>query len=260
MHILKKYDDALMLVLPSDHLIKQKTLFRKTLQNALQVAEENSNLVTIGITPDYPETGYGYIRFDEENSLGQAYKAAQFVEKPDLETAKMYVENGLYLWNSGMFVWKVSSILDKMERLMPETYQALVTIKQAFGTAQEESVLRDEFMKMRSMSVDYGILEHADDIYTVPGSFGWDDVGSWLAMERINPTNEFGNVMQGNLITVDTKNCILQGGEKLIATVGVQNLIVVDTPDAILICQKENAEDIKRVLENLRICDRNEYV
>jgi len=154
----------------------------------------------------------------------------------------------------------VSSILDKMERLMPETYQALVTIKQAFGTAQAESVLRDEFMKMRSMSVDYGILEHADDIYTVPGSFGWDDVGSWLAMERINPTNEFGNVMQGNLITVDTKNCILQGGEKLIATVGVQNLIVVDTPDAILICQKENAEDIKRVLENLRICDRNEYV
>jgi len=154
----------------------------------------------------------------------------------------------------------VSSILDKMERLMPETYQALVNIKQAFGTAQEESVLRDEFMKMRSMSVDYGILEHADDIYTVPGSFGWDDVGSWLAMERINPTNEFGNVMQGNLITVDTKNCILQGGEKLIATVGVQNLIVVDTPDAILICQKENAEDIKRVLENLRICDRNEYI
>jgi len=260
MHILKKYDDALMLVLPSDHLIKQKTLFRKTLQNALQVAEQNSNLVTIGITPDYPETGYGYIRFDEENSLGQAYKAAQFVEKPDLDTAKMYVENGQYLWNSGMFVWKVRSILDKMERLMPETYQALVAIKQAFGTAQEESVLRDEFMKMRSMSVDYGILEHADDIYTVPGSFGWDDVGSWLAMERINPTNEFGNVMQGNLITVDTKNCILQGGEKLIATVGVQNLIVVDTPDAILICQKENAEDIKRVLENLRICDRNEYI
>lgn len=260
MHILKKYDDALMLVLPSDHLIKQKTLFRRTLQNALQVADENSNLVTIGITPDYPETGYGYIRFDENVSLGQAYKAAQFVEKPDLETAKTYFESGQYLWNSGMFVWKVSSILDKMEHLMPETYQALVNIRQAFGTAQEEGVLKEEFMKMRSMSVDYGILEHADDIYTVPGSFGWDDVGSWLAMERINPTNEFGNVMHGNLITVDTKNCILQGGEKLIATVGVQNLIVVDTPDAILICQKENAEDIKKVLENLRICDRTEYI
>lgn len=260
MHVLKKYDDALMLVLPSDHLIKQITLFHKTLQNALQIAEENNNLVTIGITPDYPETGYGYIRFDEEISLGQAYKVAQFVEKPDLETAKMYVKNGQYLWNSGMFVWKVRSILDKMEHLMPETYQALVNISQAFGTEQEQSVLQDEFMKIHSMSVDYGILEHADDIYTVPGSFGWDDVGSWLAMERINPTNEFGNVMQGNLITVDTKNCILQGGRKLIATVGVQNLIVVDTPDAILICQKENAEDIKRVLEIIRICDRNEYI
>jgi mannose-1-phosphate guanylyltransferase len=209
---------------------------------------------------DYPETGYGYIRFNEEISLGQAYKAAKFVEKPDLETAKMYFESGQYLWNSGMFVWKVSSILNKMAQLMPEMYQALENISKAFGTEAEESVLQDEFFRMRSMSVDYGILEHAEDIYTVPGSFGWDDVGSWLAMERINPTNEFGNVMHGNLITVDTKNCILQGGEKLIATVGVQNLIVVDTPDAILICQKENAEDIKKVLENLRICDRTEYI
>lgn len=259
-HILKKYDDAMMLVLPSDHLIKQKTLFLKTLRNASQVAEENGNLVTIGITPDYPETGYGYIRFDEEGSIGQAYKAAQFVEKPDLETAKVYFESGQYLWNSGMFVWKVSSILEKMEHLMPETYQGLKNIQQAFGTEKEESVLKDEFSKMRSISIDYGILEHADDIYTVPGSFGWDDVGSWLAMERINPTNEFGCVTSGNLVMVNTKNCILQGGEKLIATVGVQNLIVVDTPDAILICHKENAEDIKKVLENLRICNRNEYI
>ena len=260
MHILKKYDDALMLVLPSDHLIKQKTLFVQSLRNACQVADENGNLVTIGITPDYPETGYGYIRFDEETSLGQAYRADKFVEKPDLDTAKMYFESGQYLWNSGMFVWKVSSILEKMQQHMPETYAGLRRIQQAFGTAQEESVLQEEFTKMRSMSIDYGILEHADDIYTIPGTFGWDDVGSWLALERINPTNEFGNVMNGNLITVDTQNCILQGGTKLIATVGVQNLIIVDTPDAILICQKENAEDIKKVLENLRICDRKEYI
>ncbi len=152
MHILKKYEDALMLVLPSDHLIKQKTLFRKTLQSALEVAEENSNLVTIGIMPDYPETGYGYIRFNEEISQGQAYKAVKFVEKPDLETAKMYVESGQYLWNSGMFIWKVSSILDKMARLMQETSQASDHIRQAFGTEQEESVLNDEFGKMPPMS------------------------------------------------------------------------------------------------------------
>ena len=260
MHIKAKYDDAMMIVLPSDHLIKQKTLFLKTLRNACEVAEMNSNLVTIGITPDYPETGYGYICYDENVSVGQAYKVAQFVEKPDLETAKSYLESGQYLWNSGMFIWKLSSILDKMEHLMPEMYQGLVTIKDAIGSEQEHSVLAGEFAKMRSISIDYGILEHADDIYTVPGSFGWDDVGSWLAMERINPTNEYGNVLSGNLITINTKNCIVQGGEKLIAMVGLEDLIVVDTQDAILICQKGNAEDIKKVLENLRICNRTEYI
>ncbi|MEN6634633.1 MAG: mannose-1-phosphate guanylyltransferase [Clostridiaceae bacterium] len=260
MHISTKYDDAMMIVLPSDHLIKQKTLFLKTLRNACQVAEENSNLVTIGITPDYPETGYGYICYDEAVSIGQSYKVAQFVEKPDLETAKSYLESGQYLWNSGMFIWKVSSILEKMEQLMPEMYAGLVANKDAIGTEHVNSVLANEFAMMRSISIDYGILEHADDIYTVPSSFGWDDVGSWLALARINPTNEYGNVLMGNLIAVDTKNCIVQGGDKLIATVGVQNLIVVDTPDAILICQKENAEDIKKVLENLRICNRIEYI
>ncbi len=258
-HMLKKYDDAMMIVLPSDHLIKQKTFFLKTLRNACQV-RENSNLVTIGITPEYPETGYGYIRFDETNSLGQAYKVAEFKEKPDLDTAKSYLASGQYLWNSGMFVWKLSSILEKMEKLMPETYLGLVKIREAIGAEEEGSVLQAEFQKMRSISIDYGILEHADDIYTVPGSFGWDDVGSWLALARINPTNEYGNVLSGNLITIDTKNSIIQGGDKLIATVGVQNLIVVDTPDAILICQKGNAEDIKKVLENLRICNRIEYI
>lgn len=260
MHILTKYEDAMMIVLPSDHLIKQKTLFLKTLRNACEVAEKNSNLVTIGITPDYPETGYGYINYDETGSLGQAYKVAQFVEKPNLETAKSYLESGQYLWNSGMFVWKVSSILQKMKHLMPQMYEGLMTIKDAIGTEQEHGVLAEEFAKMRSISIDYGILEHTDDIYTVPSSFGWDDVGSWLALARINPTNEYGNVLLGNLISVNTKNCIVQGGEKLIATVGVQNLIIVDTPDAILICQKENADDIKKVLENLRICNRVEYI
>lgn len=259
-HMQKKYEDAMMIVLPSDHLIKQKTLFLKSLRNACQVAEENSNLVTIGITPEYPETGYGYIRFDEVNSLGQAFQVAEFKEKPDLDTAKSYLASGQYLWNSGMFVWKVSSILEKIEQLMPELFAGLMNIQQAIGTEQELSVLEAEFTKTRSISIDYGILEHAKDIYTIPGSFGWDDVGSWLALARINPVNDYGNVLSGNLIAVDTKNCIVQGGEKLIATVGVQNLIIVDTPDAILICQKGNAEDIKKVLENLRICNRTEYI
>lgn len=259
-HISRKYDDALMLVLPSDHLVKQKTLFLNALKDACEVAEQGENLVTIGITPTCPETGYGYIQFDGSNCLSRAFKVKEFVEKPDLETAKSYVESEQYLWNSGMFAWKVSSILHNLQKLMPDTYAGLLKIRDAIGTPKEQAVLQSEYPKFQSISVDYGIMEHAGNIYTLPASFGWDDVGSWLAIERINPTNEFGNVVSGNLITVDTKNCILQGGNKLIAAVGLQNLIVVDTPDALLICQKESAGDIKKVLENLRICNRTEYI
>lgn len=259
-HIAKKYEEATMLVLPSDHLIKYNTIFLNTLQNACEVAEQGENLVTIGITPDCPETGYGYIKFLPDQMLGQAFAVERFVEKPDLETAKEYLATEQYFWNSGMFVWKLSTILKNLEEFLPDTYAGLCRIKDSIGTAEEEQTLEAEFQGFHSESVDYGIMEKAKNIYILSGSFGWDDVGSWLAVERIKTTNEFGNVINGNVVTVDTKNTIIQGGEKLIATVGLENLIVVDTADALLICEKEHAGDIKKVLENLRICNRNEYL
>lgn len=259
-HISKKYDDALMMVLPSDQLITQRAIFLNTLKDACAVAEQGDNLVTIGITPLTPETGYGYIKFDAAHRLEHAFSVEKFVEKPNLETAKEYVNSEQYLWNSGMFVWKLSTILEKMKALMSDTYAGLMKIKDSIGTEQAEAVLQEEFPKFEAISVDYGIMEHAQNIYTLPGSFGWDDVGSWLAMERITPSNEFGNVVSGNLVSVNTKNCILQSGKKLVATVGIHDLIVVDTEDALLICDKESAGDIKKVLENLRICNRTEYL
>ncbi|WP_124065179.1 mannose-1-phosphate guanylyltransferase [Clostridium sp. E02] len=260
MHIAKKYDDAIMLVLPSDHLIKFNKMFIRTLQDACNVAEENSNLVTIGIMPDYPETGYGYIKFDSRITDGQAYKVDRFVEKPSLEVAKEYLASEEYLWNSGMFIWKVSSILKNMEKFMPDTHEALKRIQNTIGTEQEETVLENEFYSLESQSIDYGIMEKAEDIYILPGAFGWDDVGSWLAVERIKKSNEFGNVVNGNIITVNTHNCVIQGEKKLIATVGLEDMIVVDTKDATLICSKDHAGDIKKVLENLKICNREEYI
>lgn len=260
MHISKKYEDAMMMVLPSDHLIKQRVIFLNTLKDACTVAEKGENLVTMGITPDEPETGYGYIKFISDHCEGHAFAVEKFVEKPNLETAKCYVESEQYLWNSGMFVWKVSTILKKLAQFMPEIYEGLLTIRESIGTEQQDAVLQAEFPKFKSISVDYGIMEKAENIYTIPGSFGWDDVGSWLAMERINPRNEFGNVVKGDLVSIDTKNCIIQGGKKLIATVGVEDLVVVDTEDALLICDKERAGDIKKVLENLRICNRTEFI
>jgi mannose-1-phosphate guanylyltransferase len=224
------------------------------------LAEENTNLVTIGITPDYPETGYGYIKFDSREMEGRAFKVDRFVEKPTLEVAKEYLASEEYLWNSGMFIWKVSSILKNMKKFMPDTYNHLMMIKESIGTPEQEMVLDKEFHAMESQSIDYGIMEKAEDIYILPGTFGWDDVGSWLAVERIKKTNEFGNVVNGNIITVNTRDCIIQGGKKLIAAVGLDDLIVVDTEDATLICAKDSAGDIKKVLENLKICNRDEYI
>lgn len=259
-HIAQKYDDAIMFVLPSDHLIKFTNMFLKTLETGADVAENNTNLVTIGITPDYLETGYGYIKFDPRRTEGQAYAVERFVEKPSLEVAKEYLSTEEYLWNSGMFIWKVSSILKNMQKFMPDTYESLIKIKEAIGTPQQDSILEKEFHNMQSQSIDYGIMEKADNIYILPGTFGWDDVGSWLAVERIKKTNEFGNAVAGNIITVNTHNCIIQGDKKLIAIVGMEDTIVVDTKDATLICAKDSAGDIKKVTENLKICNRNEYI
>ena len=259
-HMEKKYGDAVMIVLPSDHLIQYAPIFLSTLEDACAVAEQGSNLVTLGITPDSPETGYGYIKIQPEKTLGRAFAVERFVEKPDLETAKEYLASEQYLWNSGMFVWKVSTILENLERYLPETFRGLRNIGAAIGTENEYVVLEKEFKSFRSESIDYGVMEKAKNIYILSGSFGWDDVGSWLAMERLKISNEFGNVVNGNVVTVDTKNSIIQGGKKLIALVGIENAVVVDTEDALLICEKEHAGDIKKVLENLRICNRTEYL
>ncbi|MDE6905877.1 MAG: NTP transferase domain-containing protein [Lachnospiraceae bacterium] len=259
-HVAKKHDDALMMVLPSDHLIKYTKMFVNTLSDGCSIAEKGPNLVTIGITPDYPETGYGYIKFNPEISDGHAFGVDRFVEKPTLEIAKEYLETEEYLWNSGMFVWKVSTILSNIQKFMPETYQGLMKIQEAIGTENQKAVLESTFSNFKSESIDYGIMEKAENIYILPGTFGWDDVGSWLAVERIRKTNESGNVVEGNIITVDCKNNIIQGSKKLIATVGIEGLIIVDTEDATLVCDKDSAGDIKKVLENLKICNRDEYI
>lgn len=263
MHVKKKYEDAVMLVLPSDHLIKYNEIYIDTLKEAIEVAKEDDNLITIGITPSYPETGYGYINFGRDEGdikRNNVYRVKRFVEKPDLDTAKEYLSSGRYLWNSGMFVWKASSILLNMRELLPQMYKGLEEIYNSIGTENESIVLEEEFNNFQSVSIDYGIMERANNIYTIPGSFGWDDVGSWLALERINKTNDDGNVIKGNVITINSKNSIIQAQDKLIATIGMKDLIVVDTDDALLIANKDSTQEVKKVIENLKICNRNQYL
>lgn len=259
-HMQKRYGDAVMLVLPSDHLIKYTAMFLDTVKRSCTVAEEGENLVTLGIMPHCPETGYGYIKYKPGKSFHDALEVERFVEKPDLETAKKYVASEQYLWNSGMFIWKVSTILKNLETHLPEIYEGICTIGQAIGTPQQEMVLQAVFERLPSESIDYGVMEKAKNIYILSGSFGWDDVGSWLAVERLRTSDAFGNVISGNVVSVRTKNSIIQGDKKLIATVGINDLIVVDTQDALLICKKDSAGDIKKVLENLRLCGQDQYL
>lgn len=259
-HVSKKYDDAVMIVLPSDHLIKNNEIFVETFNEACNMAEKGDNLVTVGITPNYPETGYGYIKYDNDGMCGNARPVVQFVEKPNLQKAQEYLLQGTYLWNSGMFVWKVSTILKCFDKYMEKTAKGLEVIKEAIGQPNQDDVLNEVFPQLESLSVDYGIMEKAENIYTIPGNFGWDDVGSWLAVGRIKENDKDGNVVNGNVIAIDTKNCVIEGQEKLIAAVGLTDIVIVDTKDATLVAAKESAGQIKQVLAKLREDGRNEYL
>ena len=251
-YMMKKHEDAVMMVLASDHLIRQENVYRDIMREAIQIAEKGDNIVTIGIMPSYPETGYGYIRRNMAVSLENANKVECFVEKPSRETAKRYLASGEYLWNSGMFIWKTSTVMKAMKSFLPDIYGHLAKISSHIGMKDEKKVLQEEFLAMRSISVDYGIMEKASDIYILPGMFGWDDVGSWLAVERFKESDEDNNIFEGNVISAKTRNSIIEGGDRLIAAVGLDGIVVVDTDDATLISDKLHIEEIKKVLGQLR--------
>ena len=250
--IQKKYQDAVMLVLPSDHLIHAEEIYINTLKKAVKFALNGENLITLGIMPTYPETGYGYIKYLRGSSQDGVYGVECFEEKPDLETAKKYLRSREYLWNSGMFIWKASSILNNIQKYMPDLYTGLQPIVNAYGTENFEEILNKYFPDLPSESVDFGIMEKAENIYTIPSSFGWDDVGNWLALERINATDNHGNLFDNHVISVDTKNCTVCADGKTIALLGVHDLVIVDTPDALLICDKKSTQDIKQILGEIK--------
>ncbi|MBE0069267.1 mannose-1-phosphate guanylyltransferase [Thermoanaerobacterium thermosaccharolyticum] len=248
--------DSIMVVVPSDHVIKDEETYLGVLKTAIEKAKSGNNLVTIGIKPQHPETGYGYINFKkithEILNNNPVHKVERFVEKPDYDTAVKYVESGDYLWNSGMFIWKTSAILNAIKEYMPQLYSALNVIKENFDSDEIEKILYEEYSKLESISIDYGIMEKAKNVYVVPGDFGWDDVGSWTSIERLYEKDENGNVIKGNVISVDTKKCIITGSDKLIATLGIEDVIIIDTEDALLICSKDKAQNVKEVLQELR--------
>ncbi|MDT3428100.1 mannose-1-phosphate guanylyltransferase [Paenibacillus forsythiae] len=259
----ERFPDSTMIVIPSDHIIENEEGFIKILKTAVEVAQENSNLVTLGIQPTYPETGYGYI--ESTNQVQQineldVHKVNKFVEKPDLETAQSYLESGNFFWNSGIFVWKTGTIRSYIKSLMPEMHDILETMKAVLDSEDRDSAIRAEFIKMPDQSIDYGIMEKVDNIYVIPCVFGWDDVGSWTALERISDLDDNGNVIKGNILNLDTKRCIIESNGKLIATLGIEDLIIVDTEDVTLICTKDKAQEVKLLLKELRMQKLEQYL
>ncbi|MCK8489209.1 mannose-1-phosphate guanylyltransferase [Paenibacillus sp. MBLB2552] len=259
----ERYPDSSMIVLPSDHIIKNEDEFVSILKAAVVVSQQDECLVTLGIAPTYPETGYGYIESSTTKFLVNdhyAHKVNQFVEKPDEGLAKAYVEAGNYYWNSGIFVWRTSVIRKYIRGLMPQMHDLLETMKISFRNESRDKVIKTEFPKMPDQSIDYGIMEKVNNIYVIPCVLGWDDAGSWTALERINDLDENGNAINGNILSIDTKRCIIESNGKLIATLGVEDLIIVETDDVTLICKKEKAQEVKSLIKELKVQKLEQYL
>lgn len=256
--ILKRCGDGVLVVIPSDSYIRNTQAFEEALSRAVAAAEEQDAIVTIGIRPTFPATGYGYIRCEEGTS--PVKRVLRFVEKPDLAHAKEYLASGDYVWNSGMFVWKASLILEKFKKYLPELYEELIRIGDAVGTGQEEDVIDRIYPEMPSISVDYGILEKTDGILVVPADLGWSDVGSLDMLGAVRAADGNDNVIVGETYPVDTHHSIIYTGGKPVCTVGVDDLIIIDTPDVLLVCSKERAQDVKKIVEELRAKGKEELL
>lgn len=254
-----KYEDAVVMVLASDHLIEQEDAFRSDVEQASSFAQEKDALVTIGITPEYPETGYGYIQFSKDETDGKLHRVKRFVEKPNAQIAAQYLESGDYLWNSGMFIWRLSVIARHFQQFMPDVYQGMRTLSSALADGTYEAELPGVFADFPRVSIDYGIMEKAPVIYTVPSSFTWLDVGNWNAMDKIKAVDAQRNVLEGDVLALDSTDTIVHSdGERLIALIGVENLALIDTGDVLLVSHRDQLAKIKEILAKLREQSRHE--
>ena len=254
LHLNRIDPDGIMIVLSADHVIKKTDLLLDLLRTAAEAAEQDY-LVTLGITPDRPETGYGYIKAGVPCSgsrSGGVCKVEAFVEKPDLEKARGYLKSGGYYWNSGIFVWKTGTFLREMEKHAPALYAGLMEIQKSINTDRETDVIAEVFGKLQPISIDYAVMEKTDRAAVIPADIGWSDVGSWSALDEVSDRDESGNIISGNVIDINSHDSIIYAEKRLVATIGLRDAIVVDTPDATLVCSKDRAQDVKKVVDELK--------
>ncbi len=262
-HILRDDPQGIMAVFPADHHISQPQEFAAIIHDGQKLASERW-LVTLGIKPTHPETGYGYIQRGvpldaDQNRAMEAFRVARFTEKPDLHQAETYVQMGEYYWNSGIFLWKAEFFMEEMARHLPGHVQGLEQTTALLGNpAKEASRAETIYTRLESISVDYGIMERSDRVAVIPAEMGWSDVGSWAALRELLQKDESGNVLQGDVLAIDTRDCLIRSEDRLVATLGLEGLVVVDTADALLICPEDLSQEVKKIPEVLRREQRTE--
>ncbi|AHM73224.2 mannose-1-phosphate guanylyltransferase/mannose-6-phosphate isomerase [Yersinia hibernica] len=254
-------DDPVMLVLAADHIINNRDAFHQAITSAIPFAKKDS-LVTFGIVPTGPETGYGYIQRGDAivNDISEAFKVGRFVEKPSLETAEQYIRSGEYYWNSGMFMFRAKRYIQELEKFRPDILDACkAAMKDSDSDKDFITIDKDKFSACPDESIDYAVMEQTSNAVVVPLDAGWSDVGSWSALWDVSNKDKSGNAITGDTFLHDTQNCYINTDEKLVAAVGVDNLVIVSTKDAVLVVDKSKVQDVKKIVEHLKLTKRSEY-
>ncbi len=251
--LLERNKEALMVTLPADHYIDDTDGFAKTIFSGMRRAAAGDCLVTIGIKPSRPETGYGYIhafqKVDAKKGLA-CYRVNRFVEKPDLDRAMEYVTEGNYYWNAGIFIWKAQAVLKGIERHMPELYRGLLRV-QAARASRAGGRLRVAYSRLPKESIDYGLMEKADNVLMVPSRFAWDDVGTWSSLTRVFELDEDRNYTAGNIVRVDAKNCVILSDDTAVGVVGVSDLAIVVSKNGVLVCDLSRAQEVREIARKM---------
>lgn len=251
-HFLKKRSpDSIMVVTPSDHYVKDEALFSTTIAEAIEFAQENEALMTIGINPERPETGYGYIQKSDNSPIS---KVKCFTEKPNLEVAQAFIRSGEFLWNSGIFIWKTTDIIAAIERHLPEHHALFTDITDCYGTPCEAEAIAKVFSLCRAISIDYGVIEKADNVFVRSGNFGWSDVGTWGSLYQLSRKDKYANVKPAKgCYTYDTRGSIISLPKGKVAVInGLRDYIIVDTDDVLMICPRSDEQNIKKYIDEVK--------
>ena len=249
--IAQKNPDAIIVVTPSDHLILNEVEFQDVIKKASDQAKSQDKLITLGITPSRPETGYGYIQFHTEKTF--AKKVKTFTEKPELSLAKKFIESGDFVWNSGIFIWGVKAIVDAFHRYLPEMAEVFDDIKTKLGTSEEKEAILSAYSQCKNISIDYGVMEKAQNVYVCLGTFTWSDLGSWASIHEISHKDENNNVINANAQTYETRNCIIKGSpDKLIVVQGLNGYLVGEFGNVVIVCEKDKEEQFRRFVNDVK--------